>query len=184
MNGPGGVGSRGPTERLVMIGANNARTCREVSYGLKDGGYIKFTLPQAKELEKGVSRAGMIELGPEPKVTLKLEVAKGALFRFNEQISAYNNFMARQRSGRIPAAALEGLQKYIDSLILLGQAVTLLRLDEPGNKASPEVLPVIGAVMGEVAARWSGLDPMISTQDITYPERMEKQLRGILGIYS
>lgn len=184
MSGLGGVRRTGPTERLVLVGTNQAKMCRELTYDLSRGGDVKFILPQAKELEKGGTREGTIELGPDPKLTIRIVVTKGILFRFNEHIEAYNNYLARQRSGGKSAAALEGLQKYVDSLILLGQTMTLLRLDEPGSKASPETLPIIGAVMDEVVAKRSGLDPMISTEEITYPERMERQLRGILGIYS
>jgi hypothetical protein len=183
MSGAEGVRRGEPVERLVLMGANQAKVYRDITYELSRGRYIKFILPQMRELEKGgITREGMIELGPDPKLTLKINITKSALFRFNEQMEAYNRFLIRQRSGGKPAEVLDELQRYIDSLILLGQVMTLLRLDEPGMILSTEAKPIINAILEEVSRRKGTLNSLLTSEEMAYPFSMEKQMRQQLGI--
>ena len=82
-----------------MIGVSQAKTYRELTYKLSRGDHVIFILPQAKELENGrIAGEGTIELGPHPKLTIKISVTKSSLFRFNEQVGTYNNYLLRIHS--------------------------------------------------------------------------------------
>ena len=183
MDGPGGMKRSGRSERLLMVGANQARTCREVIYDLSRGGYIRFVIPRMKDLEKGgIAREATIELGPNKEYGIKFFVTKSALFRFDQEIAFYNDLLVKQRSAGRPEALLDDLQKYLDSLVMLKQTMILLALDEAEKKPVPQEMPIINAILEDVSMRRHSLEMLIAKEEMAYPFGLEAQMREKLGI--
>ena len=183
MDGPGGIRRNGPTDRLVMVGASHARTCRERTYELSQGGNIRFLLPRMKDLDKGgVVREATIELGPEKKYSIKFFINKSPLFRFEQETNSYNDLLVKQRNAGKSEELLDELQKYVDSLVILKQAMILLELDESGRKLGSLEMPIITAILEDMTTRRHGLEMLIAREEMAYPFGLEAQMREKLGV--